>query len=329
MSRLQLTLAISEYDHVRDLANGTIVPNGIDIIPLLYDVEEIFYRFTLYREWDLSEMSMGKYTSLIASGDDTLIAIPVFPSRMFRQSSCFVRAGGPVQSPEDLRGKRIGIPEWTQTAGIYSRAWIAHDIGIDLADIHWIRGGVNQPGREEKVSVDLPAGVELKIEAERSLNDMLISGDIDALLTAHPPAAFEQNDPAVKQLVENYPEVEEAYYRATGIFPIMHVIAIKRDVFDAHPWIAMNLFDTFEEAKRRSYERVLSLTASRIPIPWGFEFARRAQKLFGDDWMPYGLEANRTTLEAFLRFSFEQGTTCRHLAPEELFPEELTGRFKV
>ncbi|HKF73867.1 MAG TPA: hypothetical protein VKB68_19095 [Stellaceae bacterium] len=329
MPQLPLTLAISEYDHVRDLVSGRVKPEGIELRALVLPIEEIFYRFTLHREWDVSEMSMGKYVSLRSQGDTSLTAIPVFPSRMFRHSSIYVRRDGPVQAPADLRGRRVGIPEWAQTAAIYSRGLLAHQYGLDLAEIAWVQAGVNEPGRTEKVALKLPAGVTVERPAEKTLDRMLLAGEVDAVLTAHPPAAFEAGDSRVRRLFEDFMPVELAYWRETQIFPIMHCIAIQTRVLEAHSWAAMNLITAFETAKRRSVARAFEATASRFPIPWSHERASFAASLFGGDCWPYGIERNRVTLEAFLQYAHEQGVCHRLLTPEELFPPEVASSFKV
>jgi len=330
MTPLPLTLAISDYDHVRDLVSGRVKPEGIALTALTLSIEEIFYRFTLYREWDVSEMAMGKYVSLRSQGDTSLSALPVFPSRVFRQSSIFVRSDGSVPRLEDLRGKRVGLPEWAQTAAIYTRGFLQHQVGIPLSEIRWVQAGVNQPGRTEKVALKLPPCLEIERPAEKNLNDMLLAGEIDAVMSAHPPRAFEAGDPRIRRLVEDFVPMEEAYWRETRIFPIMHCIAVKTAVLEAHPWVAMNLFTAFEQAKERSVARAFEATASRFPIPWTFDHARRAQALFGGkDYWPYGIAANRTTLEAFLRYAHEQGVCHRLLQPEELFPKEVAASFKV
>jgi 4,5-dihydroxyphthalate decarboxylase len=329
MPALPLTLAISEYDHVRDLVSGRVKPEGIELRALVLSIEEIFYRFTLHREWDVSEMAMGKYVSLRSQGDTSLTAIPVFPSRMFRHSSIYVRSDGPVRTPADLKGRRVGIPEWAQTAAIYSRGLLTHQYGIGLSDIAWVQAGVNEPGRTEKVVLKLPAGVAVERPAAKSLNGMLLAGEVDAVMTAHAPAAFEAGDPRVRRLFEDFMPVELAYWRETGIFPIMHCVAIQTRVLEAHPWIAMNLLTAFEAAKRRSVARAFEATASRFPIPWAHERASAVAPLFGPDYWPYGLEANRVTLEAFLQYAHEQGVTHRRLASEELFPPEVASAYKV
>lgn len=327
--RVSLTVAMTDYDHVRDFTTGRVRAEGIDVNFLTLSIEEIFFRFSKFREWDVSEFSMGKYVSLVSQNDKSLVAIPVFPSRVFRIQSLYVRADGPVKSPADLKGRRVGLPEWAQTASVYTRGWLVHECGLKLQDIEWHQAGVNQPGRREKVDLKLPDGVRYRPRPDKSLDGMLLSGEIDAVMSAHPPESFEHGDPRVVRLVPDFRSAEQAYFRKTGIFPIMHVVAIKREVFDRAPWIAVNLFNAFEEAKNRSVARVLDSTAARVPIPWGFSYAEDARKLFGEDFYPYGLEPNRPTLEAFLRFAHEQGVCHRLVKPEELFPPQVHATFKV
>ncbi|MBI3515634.1 MAG: 4,5-dihydroxyphthalate decarboxylase [Proteobacteria bacterium] len=326
--RLMLTIAISDYDHVRDFASGRVRAEGIDTTFLTLTIEEIFFRFVKFREWAVSEMSMGKYVALRSQGDTSLTAIPVFPSRVFRHSSIYVRRDGAVRAPADLKGRKIGVPEWAQTAAVYSRGALIHQYGLKLQDIDWYQAGVNEPGRTEKVKLNLPAGTRYTAVPGKSLDAMLLAGELDAILTAHPPASFERGDPKIVRLFEDYRAVEEAYWRDTGIFPIMHVVAIRSDVLAPHPWIAVNLFNAFEEAKRRSVARALEVTATRFPVPWIYDLAAKAQAQFGE-LFPYGVEPNRPTLEAFLQYAFEQGVCHRRLAVDELFADALASRFKV
>ncbi|MGE0746618.1 MAG: hypothetical protein AB7K86_15285 [Rhodospirillales bacterium] len=329
MSRLPITFACSDYDHIRDMVSGDVPIDGIDLNYLKLTIEETFYRFTRFREWDVSEMSMGKYVSLVSQNDPTVTAIPVFPSRVFRQSSIFLKKGSPIRRPEDLRSKKVGIPEWAQTAAIYTRGWLVHDVGIPLTEIEWVQAGVNQPGRVEKVELKLPAGVRYRPAPDKSLTGMLLSGEVDAIASAHPPEPFEHGSPDIVQLYPDYRTVEEAYFKKTGIFPIMHVIALRKDTYLANRWIAMNLFKAFEEAKRRSMVRALEFTATRFPFAWCFDAAAKARGLFGEDFFPYGIEKNRTTLEAYLQYAWEQGVCHRKVAVEELFAPEVQGVFKV
>jgi len=329
LSKLPLTLAISHYDHVTELVTGRVPVEGVELTALNLQIEEIFFRQFNYRDFDVSEVSMGKYCSLVSQGDSPLVAIPVFPSRVPRHSSVYIRRDGPVKRPEDLAGKRIGIPEWAQTASVYSRGFIQHQYGIDLKSIHWIQAGVDQPGRLEKVKLKLPDGIRYEPRPDKSLGGMLISGEIDAALSAHPPLCFDQGHPNVGRLFEDYLDIEMKYVKETGIYPIMHAVAFRREIVEKHPWVAANLFKAFDEARRISVERALACTSSALPLPWGYEFAKRMQAVVGNDLMPYGVEANRTTLDAFLQYAFEQGVCHRRLQPEELFPPQVQKSFRV
>jgi 4,5-dihydroxyphthalate decarboxylase len=326
MEKVSLTLAIGDYEHTRDLATGQVPVQGADLNVLYLPPEEAFFRFTFFREWEVSEMSMGKYVSLRSQEDNGITAIPVFPSRVFRQSMIYVAEGGQITKPEQLKGKRIGVPEWAQTAVIYSRGYLVHEAQVPLDSVEWIQAGVNQAGRVEKVKLKLPKGVNCRSEPERSLTDMLLAGELDAILSARPPRAFGKG---IRRLFSDYEPVEAAYFTKTGIFPIMHVIVIKTEVLERHPWIAMNLFKAFEEAKRRSMERLADITASHAPLAWLGPYTERMKKLFGEDFWPYGLEKNRTTLQAFVDYAYEQGVCHRRLKLEELFPEQVLTFFKV
>jgi 4,5-dihydroxyphthalate decarboxylase len=209
---------------------------------------------------------------------------------------------------------------------IYSRGYLVHHAGVPLASVEWVQAGVNEAGRVEKVKLKLPEGVRLCPEPQHSLNDMLLAGDIDAVLSARPPRGFGRG---IRRLFPDYEAVEAAYFRETGIFPIMHVIVIKTEALERHPWLAMNLYKAFEEAKRRSVERLSDITASHAPLAWLAPYTERMKALFGEDIWPYGLEKNRTTLQAFVDFAFEQGVCHRRLELEELFPKQVLTSFKV
>jgi 4,5-dihydroxyphthalate decarboxylase len=326
-ANLHLTLAIGDYDHVRDLVSGAVQVNGVDLTCLHFSVEETFFRFARFREWDVSEFSLAKYCALRAAGEDWLTAIPVFPSRMFRHSAIYVRLDGPVDKPRALAGARIGVPEWTQTAGVYARALLEHRYGLDLREIDWFQGGTNEPGRVEGIRFDAPEGFRIAPVLDRSLSDMLAAGELDAVIAAHPPDEFDSGE--VVRLFRDWQALEDAYYRDTGIFPIMHVVVLRREILDAHPWVAMNLYTAFREAKRRSTTRARDMNASRFPLPWGQAAAERAAKTFGGEIWPYGVEANRGTLDAFLEFAHEQGVCSRRLTVDELFPEQVRAEFRV
>ena len=325
MSDLNLSLATCDYDHVRDLLTGRVRAEGIEITPMVYDEPHlIFHRMTRYNDFDISEMSFGRYISLVSQGTNEMTAIPVFPSRVARISAFYVRSNSKVKKPADLAGKRVGIPEWAQTAPIYSRGWLAEEAGVDLKSIEWFQTGVDEPGRPEPVKIKLPDGLNVTPVMDKSLSQMLMEGDIDCAITALPPKPFRDGDKRVKRLVRNYRAQELAYLKDTGIFPIMHVFTILNSVLANYPWVAMNMMEAFETAKRRAVERVLKASHACFPVPWGADWAGDMRALFGGDIWPYGLEPNRPTIEAFLRFGYDQGVCHRKVAPEELFvPQTL------
>lgn len=325
---VHVTLAIHDYDHVRDLCSGAVPVPGVALTCLHHPVEEIFYRFTRHREWHVSELSLAKYCSLRAAGDDSLIAIPVFTSQAFRHSAIYIRDDGPADDPAALRGGRVGIPEWTQTATVYVRGLLQHEYSVGVRDVTWVQAGTNEAGRAEGVAVDLPDGVRLAGRPDNTLNDLLLARELDAVIAAHPPTAFKRAD-GLRRLFTDPRAVEEDYFARTGIFPIMHVVVVRGDVHASHPWIAMNLVTALEESKRRSQERAFDVNAPRFPIPWQPANAERAREIVGDDPWPYGIEANRPTLEAFIEMCVEQGVCARRLDVDELFAPETRAAFRI
>ena len=320
MNRITLSIALGDYDHVRDLLSGAVEVEGVElIVAKRAPVEEIFYRFTQFREWDISEMSFAKYASLLSQPNCDLIAIPVFPSRAFRHSSIYVSANSSYKTPADLKGCKIGVPEWAQTASIYTRGLLVHDYGVPLDSVSWFQAGVNESGRKEKVRLNLPQGVSYTPMPERSLADLLCKGEIDAVFSARPPEPFLRANSNLRRLFSDPKAEELSYWQRTGVFPIMHVVAIKRSVWEAHPWIAMNLLQAFEKAKSLSLQRLSDITASSVPLPWISEHANLSKSILGEDFWPYGIEPNRATLTAFLQYAYEQGVCHRLLTPEELF----------
>jgi len=329
MSKLQISLAIGDYDHVRDFVDGRVSAEGLDINFQVLSAPEIFDRTTRDQEWDVSEMSFGIFTGMLSRGDRSLVPIPVFPSRVFRHSALYVRRGSGVDSLEKLRGKRIGDPDWAHTAGIYVRGLLMHDAGIKLEKSNGSRRERTGPGRRENLDIKLPPGVKRTSVSDKTLDEMLLAGEIDAILSPLPPKSFIAGNPEMIRLVPNYVEVETAYFRRTGIFPIMHFVTIKRTLFEQHPWIAVNLYKAFEDAKDRSIARIRNMMVSGFPLPWNPDNARRASELFGPDIWPYGVVPNRPTIEAFLTFALEQGVAHRAVTIDELFPPSVQRILKV
>lgn len=329
-TRVPLTMAISDYDHTSDISRGNVPVDGVDLTVLNMPALEIFHRFINYREWDISEMSMAKYVSIVSQGDTSITAIPVFPSRMFRQSGIWIRPDGPTD-PSQLAGGRVGIPEWAQTAGVYMRGFLTDEYGVGLSSVQWFQAGLREPGRAEKVKLRLPDGVRYTNVTDRTLQEMLEGGDLDAVLSADTPPHSEDGSGRIVRMFPQPVAIEQDYYRKTGIYPIMHVIAMRREVVDRHPWVAMNVLKAFEESKRRCVARVRATGASRTPVPWAQYHAREAEELFGwaGDYWPYGVEPNFTTLDAFLRWCHGQGVTHRLVDIDELFPSQVRTRVKV
>jgi 4,5-dihydroxyphthalate decarboxylase len=288
---------------------------------------EIFHRMLEYGEWDVSEMSFAKYSSLVGRGDERFVAIPVFPSRCFRHSCVVVRHTSPLHALNELAGRRVGIPEWGQTAGVFVRGMLSEEYGLDLSSIEWLQGGVNRLGRREHAGIDWPEGVRVEPVRDRPLAHLLAGGEIDAIVAASGPDS-ESGQVRFRPLVDNAIAVEREYFRRTGIFPIMHVVVIRRQLHERHPWLAANLRQAFEAAKQFSLERLQARNLSLYPVPQLTDvLASWSDQMGGDPW-PYGLEANRRTIEAFLRYADEQGVTGRPVASEELFVASSCDSFR-
>ncbi|MBB4632746.1 ABC transporter substrate-binding protein [Sphingosinicella soli] len=330
MTRLPLTLACWNYDRTQALVDGRVRPDGIDLNVQMLEVEETFFRMLRHREFDVAEMSLSSYCVTLTRDDPPFIALPVFPSRLFRHSCIFVSAASGITRPEDLRGKRIGVPEYQMTAPVWIRGVLADEYGIDPADVTYVTGGEEQPGREEKLKLDLPERFRVeRIGPDDTLSAMLADGRIDALHTARTPSTFYTRPDAVRRLFPDFPAVEQDYYRRTGIFPIMHAVVIRRDVYEANRWAARALYKAFEAAKAL-VEAELRVTASlRTMLPWQIAAVEEATALMGDDWWPYGVAANRTAIETFLRYHHAQGLSSRLLTVEELFAPECFEAFRI
>ena len=330
MSKLRLTLACWEYDRTRALADGSVAPEGIDLNVLNLHVEETFFRMLRNQEFDVAEMSLSSYTVSLSRDDAPFIAIPVFPSRFFRQSCIFVSTKSDIREPKDLIGKRIATPEYQMTAPVWIRGILQDEYGINPASVEYYTGGEEEPGRDEKIRLDLPAKFKVhRIGPTQTLAQMLADGEVDAMHTARIPSTFRSRPDAVHRLFENHVEVERDYFRRTRIFPIMHTVVLRRDVYRAHPWIAQSLTKAFTEAKRRVYENLYTTSALTTMLPWQIAQVEEVRRDMGDDWWSYGVRPNRHVLDTFLRYHHEQGLSKRRLQPEELFAPETLEAFKI
>ena len=330
MSRLRLTLSCWAYDRVRALADGRVQPEGIDINFLDLPVEETFFRMLRNREFDVAELSLSSYTASLFRDPQPFVAIPVFPSRMFRHSCIFVSSASGIRKPEDLAGRRIGTPEYQLTAPVWIRGILQDEYRVPVESCEYFTGGQEQPGREEKLKLDLPPGIRIRhIGPEKTLSQILAAGEIDAIESPRMPSTLHTQPDRVRRLFENYVEVERAYYRKTRIFPIMHVIAMRREVYERDPWIAMSLYKAFVQAQKIAYDELYETAALRTMLPWMIAEIEEVRRDMGHDWWPYGLERNRAGLDTFLRYHHEQGLSKRRLQPDELFARETMEAFKI
>ena len=314
MARLRLTLACGPYDRTNALADGSIRPDGIDLNFVTLQPAEIFWRMLQYREFDAAEMSLANYTMLVAQGDAPFVAIPAFPSRVFRHGYFFVNTDRKIEHPRDLVGKRGGVPEYSMTAAVYMRGLLQHEYGVLPGQMTWVQG------REDRIGHKLPADVKLT-QAPRGveLGDLLERGELDFLLTANNPLSFRRGSPKVRRLFPNYAELEKDHYRRTKIYPIMHTVVIRREIFERDPWVALSLYKAFCLAKERAYHLLLETGSPKASFAWLQPMIEEERRIIGPDWFPYGIEQNRESLGALLQYTHEQGLTDRRLRVEELF----------
>ena len=329
MSKLRLTLACWNYDRTRALLEEHVRPDGIDLTYLSLPVEETFFRMLRHREFDAAEMSLSSYTVSLAKPDAPFVAIPVFPSRFFRHSCIFVNAASGIREPNDLVGKKVGTPEYQMTAAVWIRGILADDYGVPVNGVTYYTGGEEEPGRPEKLALDLPPDIRVvRIGPTQTLSSMLASGEIDALYAARTPSSFNNATGTVKRLFEDFQSIEREYFRRTRIFPIMHTVAIRRDVYERNPWIAQALMKAFSAAQQYAYVDLSQTAALKTMLPWLVAHVEDTRREMGDDFWPYGFQRNRETLATFLRYAYEQGLS-KKIEPEQLFAPETLESFKV
>ncbi len=328
MSKLDLTFACWGYDRMQPLADGTVKPDGIDLNFMDMEVEETFFRQARFREFDVSEMSLSSYTVSLFREQPPFVAIPVWPSRFFRHSCVYVNAKSGITKPKDLIGKKIGVPEFQMTAPVWIRGILDEHYGVPVDSVTYHTGGEEEPGRVEKQKLDLPAKIKVTpIPEDKTLAQMLASGEIDALHTARAPSTFDGKK--VVRLFPNFMEEEKGYFKTTKIFPIMHTIAIRRDLYEKNRWIAQTLMKAFVQAQKIAYERQRQTAAHMAMLPWHNAHVEEARALMGDDFWPYGIEPNYATLSTFLKYHHDCGLSKRLLKPEELFAPEALEAFKI
>jgi 4,5-dihydroxyphthalate decarboxylase len=319
-AKLELSVAMGDYDRTRPLADGRVPIDGVKPVYLLLTPEEMFFRAFRHADFDVCELSLSSFTLRTARGDNPYVGVPVFPSRAFRHTSIVVRTDRGIVKPEDLKGRRIGTPEYQLTACVWARALLEDEYGVKPSDISWVRGGMEEGGRIEKIKLNLPAGVRLEdAPADRTLSQMLEAGDIDGIVAPRLPSCFERGHPNVGWLFADPTRAASDYYRRTRIYPIMHLIGIRRTLAEKHPWLPATIAKAFVQAKAMAVAHLADTSATKVTLPFVEEQLRAARQLLGADYWSYGLDANRKVLQTFLEAHHRQGLSPRKVAVEELF----------
>jgi 4,5-dihydroxyphthalate decarboxylase len=319
MSQLQISIAMGDYDRNRALFDGRVQIDGCDPVYMLLSPEEMFFRAMRSRDFDITELSFSSYLVKHAQGDCPYIAVPVFLSRAFRHTSIYVRKDR-IRQPQDLKGKRVGIPEYQLTAIVWARSILQDDYGIRPEDVTWVRGGIDTPGRPEKIKLNLPAGVHVEAAPEgTTISQLLDAGEIDGFIAPRPPSGAALQNPHVGWLFDDPTAVAKDYYRRTGIFPIMHVVGIRKEIAAAHPWLPAAVFKAFNASKAAALELLADTSATKVTLPFVEEQLKAAKDLLGEDFWSYGVQANRNTLQAFLKHHHAQGLSSRLVDVDELF----------
>lgn len=330
VSKLRLTLACWNYDRTRALVDGRVRPDGIDLNILELPVEETFFRMARHKEFDVAEMSLSSYVVSLFQPEPPFIAIPVFPSRAFRHSGIYINAASGIREPKDLIGRKVGMPEYQLTACVWIRGILAEHYGVPVDSVTYYTGGQEEPGRAEKIGLELPPGIRVeRIGPTETLSSMLASGAIDALYAPRAPSTLYKSPDSVKRLFEDFMTAERDYFRQTGIFPIMHTLVIRRDVYERDRWVAQSLDKAFRAAQHETYRDLAETSALKMMLPWLVAHVEETRREMGDDFWPYGLESNRVTLSTFLRYSHEQGLSKELLTPDRLFAREALESFKI
>ena len=319
MAKLKLSVAVGDYDRMRPLVDGAVQIDAVDAQFMLLEPEEIFFRAFRHADFDITELSMSSFSVKTALGTSPYVAVPVFPSRAFRHTSIYVRTDR-IRTPADLKGKRIGLPEYQLTANVWVRLFLEEDYGVRPSDVTWVRGGYEQAGRVEKISLDLPPDVRLEsVPDGATISGMLASGALDAVIGPRAPSCFRAGHPDVGYLFPDPQKAAADWFRRTRIFPIMHLLGIRRTLAEAHPWLPYAVVKAFERSKAVALERLGDTSATKVTLPFVEEQLEAARTLMGEDFWSYGLEPNRHVLERFLRQHHAEGLSSRLLRPEELF----------
>lgn len=327
--RRPLTLACSHYDRTEALRDGTEPVEGVDLNYIDLPVEEIFFRMAKFQEFDAAELSLSTYVISRERGAP-FVAIPVFPSRMFRHSGIYVNSNAGISDPQDLIGKTVGLAEYQLTANVWIRGILAERYGVPVSSVRYRTGGLHSPGRAEKVAVDVASEVSVEpIKETQTLAQMLVAGELDAIYTPRTPDPFKEGRPEVRRLFPDSGREEESYFARTGVFPIMHVIVLRREVYEADRWLARSLYKAFEAARRRVMDSLDETVALRYMLPWLHDEVDRSRRILGEDYWSYGVPSNDATLRSFMRYSHSQGLITDQPDPSDLFAPETLEEFVI
>jgi 4,5-dihydroxyphthalate decarboxylase len=329
MSNLNLSVAVGDYDRNRPLINGAVRIDGVDPVFMTLSPEEIFFRAFRSVDFDICELSLSSFTVKTALDDCPYVGIPAFVSKAFRHTSIYVRTDR-IKEPKDLKGRKVGVPEYQLTANVWARAILEDGYGVTPADIHWIRGGIEEAGRPEKITVKLPPGVRLDNAPEgATISALLERGDIDGFIAPRPPSFIEPGHPNVGWLFRDPIAAAKDWYKRTGIFPIMHLIGIRRTLAEKHPWLPVAVFKAFEQSKTAALAALSDTSATKVTLPFVEETLKSVRELMGRDFWSYGVEPNRKALGAFLRHHHSQGLSPRLVTVEEMFHPSVYETFKL
>jgi len=330
MSKLRLSVAMGNYDRTRPLVDGDVQIDGTDPVYMMLSPEEMFFRAFRDVAFDISELSMSSFAVKTADGTNPYVGVPVFPSRMFRHTSIYIRTDRGIDSPADLKGRRIGTPEYQLTANVWARAILQDEYGVMPSDVTWVRGGMEHAGRPEKIALQLPPDIRIETAPhDVTLSQMLERGAIDGIVGPRAPSCFEHGYPHVGWLFADPSRSAAEYFRKTGIFPIMHIVGIRAELVHRHPWLPMAVSKAFTEAKDVALARLTDASATKVTLPFVEEQLRAARALMGPDFWSYGVAANRHVLDKFLHHHHAQGLSKRRLRVEELFHSSTFESYKI
>jgi 4,5-dihydroxyphthalate decarboxylase len=329
MANLTLSLAVGEYDRTRALTDGSVPIDGVAPVVMNLSPEEIFFRAFRNAEFDICELSLSSFCVKTAAGNCPYVGVPAFLSRAFRHTALYVRTDR-IKAPADLKGKRVGVAEYQLTANVWARALLDDDFGVKPSDILWIRGGLEETGRLEKIPIGLPPDVRLEdAPAGATLSAMLAEGEIDAFIGPRVPSCFERGHRNVGWLFPDPTAAALDYYARTGIFPIMHIVGVRRALVDTHPWLPAAVLKALEQARTMAIARLGDTSATKVTMPFVEEQLKRIRDLMGQNYWSYGVAGNRKVLDTFLRHHHAQGLSSRRLSVDELFHPTTFESFKL